>query len=173
MVQYLKFNLVYYPRFSDAGWQGVRDHEDAYSPSSEESHHFEAVEEPGAAETLQAGRDRIESKLRQPIFVKKYPGRAGEVLEREADLGRYGSGGYTNGENMYAPFAHRLDWEIARWCKLRGPGSNAVTELLGIEGVCTIKFLDKYSHLEIGSGSFEIVVQEYQRIEATYRPPVA
>ncbi|KAF6756066.1 hypothetical protein DFP72DRAFT_1008140 [Ephemerocybe angulata] len=40
-----------------------------------------------------------------------------------------------NEENLWAPFASKLDWEVARWAKLRGPGSTALTELLAIEGV--------------------------------------
>ena len=36
---------------------------------------------------------------------------------------------------QYEPFSSKLDWEIARWAKMRGPGSNALTELLNIEGV--------------------------------------
>lgn len=35
----------------------------------------------------------------------------------------------------YAPFPSRLDWEVARWAKLRGPTSTAVSELLNIGGV--------------------------------------
>jgi len=43
-----------------------------------------------------------------------------------------------NGMNggLYAPFKSKLDWEIAHWAKLRGPGSTAMTELLSIDGVC-------------------------------------
>ena len=37
--------------------------------------------------------------------------------------------------NSYAPFRSKLDWDIAKWAKLRGPSSSAVTELLEIEGV--------------------------------------
>ncbi|KAI0762223.1 hypothetical protein C8Q74DRAFT_135973 [Fomes fomentarius] len=40
-----------------------------------------------------------------------------------------------SGHNPYAPFASRLDWEIARWAKLRGSGSTAFTDLLAIEEV--------------------------------------
>ena len=29
-----------------------------------------------------------------------------------------------------------MDWEIAKWAKLRGPGSNACSELLQIPGLC-------------------------------------
>ncbi|KAI0323179.1 hypothetical protein GY45DRAFT_1236956, partial [Cubamyces sp. BRFM 1775] len=35
----------------------------------------------------------------------------------------------------YAPFVSEIDWEFARWAKMRGPGSTAVTELLKIRGL--------------------------------------
>jgi hypothetical protein len=38
-------------------------------------------------------------------------------------------------DNPSAPFSSQLDWEVARWAKLRGPSSTAFTELLKIEGV--------------------------------------
>lgn len=38
--------------------------------------------------------------------------------------------------NPYAPFTSKLDWEIAHWAKLYGPGSTAFTNLLAIEEVC-------------------------------------
>jgi hypothetical protein len=37
--------------------------------------------------------------------------------------------------DKYAPFCSKTDWDIARWAKLRGPSSSAVSELLEIEGV--------------------------------------
>ncbi len=40
-----------------------------------------------------------------------------------------------NRESVYAPFASKLDWEVARWAKLCGPSSSALDELLRIEGV--------------------------------------
>lgn len=40
-------------------------------------------------------------------------------------------------ENIWAPFKSRLDWDLAQWAKMRGPGSTALSELLGIEGVST------------------------------------
>jgi hypothetical protein len=39
--------------------------------------------------------------------------------------------------NPYAPFASKLDWDIAKWAKLRGPGSTSFSELMAIPGVCT------------------------------------
>ncbi|THH00887.1 hypothetical protein EW026_g1714 [Hermanssonia centrifuga] len=51
----------------------------------------------------------------------------------EAELHQADSDG---GSNMdYAPFTSKLEWEVARWAKLRGPGSTALTDLLSIEGV--------------------------------------
>ncbi|KAG1884424.1 hypothetical protein F4604DRAFT_1878757 [Suillus subluteus] len=38
-------------------------------------------------------------------------------------------------ENPYAPFHSQMDWEIARWAKLRGPSSTAFSDLLSIDGV--------------------------------------
>ena len=39
--------------------------------------------------------------------------------------------------SIWAPFRSKMDWELARWAKLRGPGSTAVSELLCIDGVST------------------------------------
>ena len=39
------------------------------------------------------------------------------------------------GASTWAPFQSQCDWEFARWAKLRGPTSSAVTDLLAIPGV--------------------------------------
>ncbi|KAF8815656.1 hypothetical protein BYT27DRAFT_7224873 [Phlegmacium glaucopus] len=66
--------------------------------------------------------------------------------EAEDDLSQLNSSnesrdyGYTaalgGGDNPWAPFNSRKDWEIARWAKLRGVGSMAFSDLLAIDGVC-------------------------------------
>jgi hypothetical protein len=38
-------------------------------------------------------------------------------------------------ENILAPFASRVDYEVAKWAKLCGAGSTAFSELLAIDGV--------------------------------------
>ncbi|GJE91567.1 hypothetical protein PsYK624_077170 [Phanerochaete sordida] len=38
-------------------------------------------------------------------------------------------------DNLYHPFASRLDWEVAKWAKESRTGDNALTRLLGIPGV--------------------------------------
>ena len=40
--------------------------------------------------------------------------------------------------NVWAPFASKIDWEIAMWAKLRGPSSTALSELLNVEGVSVL-----------------------------------
>ncbi|KAI0059399.1 hypothetical protein BV25DRAFT_1783583, partial [Artomyces pyxidatus] len=37
--------------------------------------------------------------------------------------------------NIWAPFSCKLEWDIVRWAKMRGPTSTAFTELLQIDGV--------------------------------------
>ncbi|KAI0037998.1 hypothetical protein FA95DRAFT_1479531, partial [Auriscalpium vulgare] len=37
--------------------------------------------------------------------------------------------------NPWAPFASKMEWEVAKWAKMRGPTSTAFSELLRIDGV--------------------------------------
>lgn len=73
--------------------------------------------------------------LRVKPFIVPYPGQAGATVtpppgDSEPD---------NTNNNPFAPFT-QMDWYIARWAKLRGPGSTAFTELLAIDGVCIILF---------------------------------
>lgn len=65
--------------------------------------------------------------------------RAGSVIsESHNSDSRYASDVRDKGnaeQNPWAPFASQMDWDIARWAKLRGIGSTDLTELLAIEGV--------------------------------------
>ncbi|KAG2096645.1 hypothetical protein BD769DRAFT_1631430 [Suillus cothurnatus] len=38
-------------------------------------------------------------------------------------------------DNVWAPFVSRIDYEVAKWAKLRGSGSTAFSELLAVEGI--------------------------------------
>jgi hypothetical protein len=42
--------------------------------------------------------------------------------------------------SQWGPFRSQLDWEVARWAKLRGGSSTAVSELLAIPGVRAYNF---------------------------------
>ena len=81
----------------------------------------------------------------QHIYIKQFPspfagipvkvaGSEPVYIQYARQLGRL--------DNPWAPFNSKLDWEIARWAKIRGPGSTAVTDLLRIDGVCC---LNQYS----------------------------
>lgn len=48
--------------------------------------------------------------------------------------------------NPWAPFASKMDWEVAQWAKMRGPGSTAFTELLEIEGVSLVAIVKLPHH---------------------------
>lgn len=48
----------------------------------------------------------------------------------------------TAGSNPFAPFASRMDWEVARWAKKSKTGDNQLTGLLDIPGVrCAAAFV--------------------------------
>lgn len=84
-------------------------------------------------------RGGAEIELRkQPFIVKFTSGPAGAVhAEQVVDENLNVS--YTrkvgSAENPFFPFSSKLEWEIARWSKMRGPTSTAFTELLKMEGV--------------------------------------
>ena len=95
------------------------------------------------------GRENIENHLRQKItahkFTDKFPlSNAGVPIttsSSEAPPPNLYSHNAESDINPYAPFADRMNWEIARWAKLRGPGSTAVSELLSIDQVCEYSIL--------------------------------
>ena len=73
----------------------------------------------------------------KPVIVDFPSHHAGEVV------GANGQSGYQDYQdslgdgldNVYAPFKSKVDWEFAKWAKLRGPGSMAASELFSIDGV--------------------------------------
>ncbi|EIN05577.1 hypothetical protein PUNSTDRAFT_74727 [Punctularia strigosozonata HHB-11173 SS5] len=83
-----------------------------------------------------------EEQLSVDPFRVKFGGRAGEVLSSGGPSG-YNSyeqellhtSNSSEPENVWAPFTSQIDWEIAKWAKLRGPSSTAFSELLAIDGV--------------------------------------
>ncbi|KAF8958080.1 hypothetical protein BDZ97DRAFT_1906593 [Flammula alnicola] len=56
---------------------------------------------------------------------------------------------YTVGTGDWAPFQSKMDWEVARWAKLRGQGSTAFTDLLAIDGVRDALGLSYKNSLEL------------------------
>ena len=79
----------------------------------------------------------LQSQTWGDIYVNVYPGpNAGAIhshsipttKEFENELGG-------PSPNPFVPFNNQTDWELAKWAKLRGPGSTSFTELMGITGV--------------------------------------
>lgn len=78
-----------------------------------------------------------------PVHITAFGGKAGAPTQP----GQGPHSAYTSyarevdpdAKNPYAPFASRMDWEIARWAKLRGSGSTAFTDLLAIPEVCRLR----------------------------------
>lgn len=61
-----------------------------------------------------------------------------------------------NGASIYQPFASKADWEIARWAKVHGITSSAVSDLLGIEEVSGLD----YRWLVVSNSSFSDILGE-------------
>ena len=89
-------------------------------------------------------RAAIEKNTHRNAFVVKFPSaHAGAPIPNAAPSSpayklysnALRSDNGTSEANFYYPFASERDWKIARWAKLRGPGSTALDELLAIEEV--------------------------------------
>ncbi|KAJ6624580.1 hypothetical protein B0H10DRAFT_1784667 [Mycena sp. CBHHK59/15] len=96
--------------------------------------------EANVAPTREA-RKFAEDRFHHKPIVEKYPGRlAGRVTSTapsQSSEEKYRSSlSESTAANPYAPFKSKIDWEIAKWAKLRGSGSTAFTDLLNIDGVC-------------------------------------
>ena len=94
-------------------------------------------------DTEEAGRRILEANLREPTRSVRYGGSAGASIPAPVDaspkekskhgFSMYGPPpGKPVDSNIYAPFASATDWLVARWAKMQGPGSTAMTDLLKI-----------------------------------------
>lgn len=90
----------------------------------------------GPAVRLRGGE---EVALRNKPFTVRFPrDSAGAVHARgDRDQNALYFSAVGEADNPYAPFCSKMEWDIARWSKLRGPSSTALTELMAIEGVST------------------------------------
>ncbi|TFK86346.1 hypothetical protein K466DRAFT_576448 [Polyporus arcularius HHB13444] len=81
------------------------------------------------------------AQLRTKTFAVPFPGvDAGATINEPRERTAYEEfqAAHAEGDNPYAPFLSHLDWEVAKWAKMRGPGSTAVTELLQIKDLVTL-----------------------------------
>ncbi|PIL36324.1 hypothetical protein GSI_00012 [Ganoderma sinense ZZ0214-1] len=103
-------------------------------------------EDISSAAAAAEGRRVIEVNTTRKTFIVRYPSKhAGAPIPKAKSIASsnesYRSQLNPNGsssDNPYAPFDSKLDWEIAQWAKLRGPGSTVFTDLLAIEEVAKL-----------------------------------
>ncbi|KAI0746222.1 hypothetical protein C8Q80DRAFT_1105448 [Daedaleopsis nitida] len=91
---------------------------------------------------LPAERAAAERGARRKTHIVSFPGASAgsplpDATASETTNEQYAShlNHPTRESNMYAPFRSRVDWEVAKWAKLRGAGSTAFSDLLAIEGI--------------------------------------
>lgn len=92
----------------------------------------------------QANQWKAKARLKNCPCVIKYGNRAGDALplannSRIIENQRYHQTLDDPG-SPYAPFASRIEWEIACWAKFRGVSSTAFSDLMAIDGVCSFQY---------------------------------
>jgi hypothetical protein len=90
---------------------------------------------------MQGDQDQQSPEPQSSHYTVKFRGRAGEAIGESHEVGYTAYSRDLHDEDTpseWAPFATRMEWELARWAKLRGPSSTAFSELLKIDGVCSL-----------------------------------
>ena len=117
------------------GWEAPQR---ALTPEAGEAAE-EDVPAPGKDAPDREAQQRAHRHINARTHVVPFPGGlAGAPLSEppsESSYETFQAEVDANGTNPYAPFVSRMDWEVARWAKMRGPGSTALTELLNIDDV--------------------------------------
>ena len=81
--------------------------------------------------------DIVDQETASGVIIDQFPfGSPGSPIPGSSrGLSAYEALREMHTDNPWAPFSSQLDWEVARWAKMRSPSSTAVTELLAIPGV--------------------------------------
>ncbi|KAG1736274.1 hypothetical protein EDD22DRAFT_959797 [Suillus occidentalis] len=139
----------------DEGEGGVAEQEADWEPpigSAEEPEMNDQnipMEEEGNVDGQRTRRHEAELPLHHRPYVATFPlDSAGSTINSDELESEQQNGYQSYGEKMtrthsqdggscvWAPFTSHIDYEVARWAKLRGQGSTAFSDLLNIEGVC-------------------------------------
>jgi hypothetical protein len=113
----------------------------------------------------QKARLAAEDAFRQHPVIEKYPDKhAGAPISNKKLASKNESYAkmLNNKHNPWAPFSSQIDWEVARWAKLRGPGSTALSDLLKIDGVSAILQLNHISLIYI-------LLKVCEKLELSYK----
>jgi len=127
-----------YPRSAEYCSQGSESGTECSEDDSAEGSPFDY------ASRLSAEQRVHECAVRIIRYSSTYPhSRAGAIVScAYQSVDDHYSGGLGSHRNSWAPFTSAIDWKVANWAKMRGPGSTAFSELLAISGV-SILFLMK------------------------------
>lgn len=88
----------------------------------------------GSAVRLRGGAEAELQK--EPFKVKFSRGRAAAVYSRDGtDVNTAYTNDIGSSDDPFRPFSSKMEWEIARWAKTRGPSSTSFSELMSIDGV--------------------------------------
>ncbi|KAL0566234.1 hypothetical protein V5O48_015780, partial [Marasmius crinis-equi] len=120
------------PDIADPSDNETSTPDDGSDSTSDSDSEPDAPQQPTSSQRI-----KIQDRLRKPPTIVPFGGQAGQPLEeghRENADARYREQLGDN-HSFWYPFASQTDWEVARWVKLRGPGSNAFNEFLKIPGV--------------------------------------
>ncbi|KAG1903207.1 uncharacterized protein F5891DRAFT_1106185 [Suillus fuscotomentosus] len=84
-----------------------------------------------------AERQEAEKALGRQPTIEKFPRRhaGAPILNSGTTAFESYNNALQGADNVWAPFASRIDYEVAKWAKLRGSGSTAFSELLAVEGL--------------------------------------
>ncbi|KAI9512931.1 hypothetical protein F5148DRAFT_1279199 [Russula earlei] len=133
----------------EQGWEEPAAPNPSHSPSLPEGEVFDNNEDLPSVEVQQTAEAHFLMKPTVLTFHDVFhQSTAGAPIPAASEMPGYA--GYKDQfvdseANIWAPFASKLDWEMAQWAKLCHPGSMALTELLKLEGNATElnKIIDK------------------------------
>ncbi|KAG1763892.1 hypothetical protein EV702DRAFT_1018819 [Suillus placidus] len=132
---------------ADDGWDDEANNEPEWEPPVDQQHDhgdMDAMDDLAADEATgqeqRHGHQEIQERAQgqHGCVIAPYPdSRAGQPISNNHTANvAYGAHlSNADQENTYHPFASKMDWEVARWAKLRGLSSTALSDLLAIEGV--------------------------------------
>lgn len=124
----------------EVGWEPPVPNSNLDLESEERDEPLVREENSDDGHTREEEREDAEDSLHSHPTIVDFPSfQAGNPIQTgpttDSTYALYGKSVPYSEENVYAPFASKREWEIARWAKLRGPGSTALSELLKIDGV--------------------------------------
>lgn len=122
------------------------------------------VDEPVDVEDTDAPQDHDTHQLyEEPQHIPFMKGAPGAIFEKGVPTYvSYSEVVEAQPASDYPKFASRMDWEIARWAKLRGPSATAFDELLKIEEVCR-------ALVHRPAKAYPVIVQFYEKLGLSYR----